>query len=108
MTDQGWNPETLNWLPKPPPDFAQRCRQILETPGDLGNRVRALASHDLDENQLNRIANVIGKAEAQELSLAPLQPFRLGILSNSTTDFIVPAFIASACRHGIALECVRS
>jgi FkbH-like protein len=108
MTNQSWNPESLHWLPQAPSDFAQRCRRILETPDDLGKQIRALASYDLDENQLNRVANVIRKSQDRGHSLSPLKPFRLGIISNSTTDFIIPALVASAARHGIALECVCS
>jgi FkbH-like protein len=108
MTNQSPNLESLHWLPKPPADFAQRCRGTLETPNDLGQQIRALASYDLDENQLNRVANVIRKAQDRGHSLSPLKHFRLGMISNSTTDFIVPALISSAARHGIALECVCS
>jgi FkbH-like protein len=102
------NSRALRWLPRAPNDFAQRCRQVAETADEFGSRIRALAGYDLDENQLNRIANAIGKARKVGYSLAPLTPFRLGILSNSTTDFMVPALIASAARHGIDLECVVS
>src|SRR5450432_4422392 len=98
------NGEALYWLPSPPADFAQRCRQLAESPDDLGGRIHALASFDLDENQLNRLANAIHKARERGHLLAPLTPFRLGILSNATTDLIVPALVASAARHGIDLE----
>jgi FkbH-like protein len=96
----------LGWLPEPPSDFSQRCRSVLDAPGDAGHRLRALATYSLDENQLNRLARVIEKLKLRGDSLAPLIPFRLGILSNSTTDFLVPALVGSAPRHGIALECV--
>ena len=46
-------------------------------------------------------------ARARGQSLAPLAPFRIAILSNSTIDMIVPALIASAARHGIALEVIQ-
>ena len=36
-----------------------------------------------------------------------LSPFRLAVLSNSTIDLIVPALVASAARHGIALEVIQ-
>jgi FkbH-like protein len=97
--------ESLYWLPKPPDDFARRCRAILDS-NELGRHIRELASYDLDENQLNRLANGIWKARLQACSLAPLTPFRLGILSNSTTDLLVPVLVASAARYGFALECV--
>jgi FkbH-like protein len=41
-------------------------------------------------------------------SLAPLVPFRLGVISNSTSHFIVPALVGTAARHGIALECIEA
>jgi FkbH-like protein len=102
------NSAGLQWLPKAPADFAQRCRQVLKNPDSFGTLIRGMAAYDLDENQLNRIANAIAQARKLDYSLAPLTPFRLGILSNSTTDFIIPALTASAVRHGIALECVIS
>jgi FkbH-like protein len=102
---QAWNPESLCWLPAPPADFAQRCRSTLGSEG-LGRLIRELASYNLDENQLNRLANVVEKARRQGLSLAPLAPFRLAIVSNSTTDFLIPALMASAARSGLNLECV--
>ena len=100
--------ESLSWLPRPPLDFSFRCRSTLDSPLDLGKRLQSLAGYALDENQLNRIAKVVAKARENGCSLAPLVPFRLGILSNSTTDFIVPGLIATAARHGIALECIAS
>jgi FkbH-like protein len=74
----------------------------------LGKRIRQLANHRLDESALNRLAKAIGKAEAAGHSLAPLAPFRLGIVSNATSHFMCAALIASAARHGFALECVES
>jgi FkbH-like protein len=100
--------QSLSWLPAPPADFAARCRQALASGAELGARLQALASYALDENDLNRVAKLITQARDAGRSLAPLLPFRLGILSNATTDFVVPVLIASAARHGIALECVAS
>jgi FkbH-like protein len=95
----------LSWLPRPPADFKEQCRALLGSDRELGTRIRTLASCALDENQMNRLAKVIAKATSVGV-LNPLIPFRLGILSNSTTDFIVPSITASAARHGIALECI--
>ena len=100
--------QSLSWLPAPPADFAARCRQALASGAELGARLQALASYALDENDLNRVAKLITQAWDAGRSLAPLLPFRLGILSNATTDFVVPVPIASAARHGIALECIAS
>ena len=100
--------ESLSWLPRPPVDFSLRCRSALDSPLDLGKRLQSLAGYALDENQLNHLAKVIARAREDGFSLAPLIPFRLGILSNSTTDFIVPALIATAARHGVVLDCISS
>jgi FkbH-like protein len=96
----------LSWLPRPPADFSAQCRAALADPEKLGQKIRALASSAMDNNQLHRLSKLIHQARAGGHSLEPLQPYRLGVISNSTTDFIIPALVATAARHGIALECV--
>jgi len=96
----------LSWLPRPPADFNDRCRAILENPDDAGARLRRLASTALDENQLVRLARVIGRLRAENRPLTPLTACRLAILSNSTADFFPPVLTATAARHGLALECL--
>lgn len=96
----------LAWLPAAPPDFTARCRAVLAAEEDLGERLRLLATHALNENQLITLARTLSKARAKGLSLAPLTPFRLGVFSNSTVDLILPVLTASALRHGIALDCI--
>lgn len=98
----------LEWLPEPPADFAAQCKQLAEGGEELGKRLRYLASHRLDESALNRLAKALTKARAAGHSLAPLAPFRLGIVSNATSHFMVAALTATAARHGFALECVES
>lgn len=73
----------------------------------LGREVQALALPALDLNQLTKLARAIEKARADGKSLAPLTPFRLAVLSNSTIDMMVPALVATAARHGIALEVIQ-
>ena len=98
----------LAWLPAAPDDFSAQCRQLLADPADLGKRVQRLANHALDENQLNRLAKAIQRARDAGQSLAPLTPFRIGLISNATSHFIVPVLVATAARHGIALECIEA
>jgi FkbH-like protein len=98
----------LSWLSPVPANFSAECRSVLEAEGDLGRHIQSLATHSLDENELNRLAKVLNKARQTGRSLKPLTPFRLGVLSNSTVDFILPALVATAARHGIALECIKA
>ena len=96
----------LCWLTRPPADFAAQCRSARADLGALGSRVQTLASHALTSNQLLRLAKLIDEARADGNPLAPLTPFRLGLLGNGTLELIAPALTASAARHGIALECI--
>ncbi len=98
----------LQWLPRPPEDFARRCRALREATGEVGREVRALASFALDENKLARLANAIEAVHARPEALRSLTPFRLGIVSNATSHFMVPPLTATAARHGIALECIEA
>jgi FkbH-like protein len=98
----------LEWLPRPPEDFSKRCRTLRETGGEVGREVRALAAFALDENKLTRLANSIEALRSRGNALHPLAPFRLGIISNATSHFMVPALVATAARYGIALECIEA
>jgi FkbH-like protein len=99
---------SLAWLPEAPSDFAARCKAEPAAETSLGRHFQALAAHSLDENNLITLARTIRKARDGGKSLAPLTPFRLGIISNATSHFLLPAFEATAARHGIALECIEA
>ena len=91
-----------------PQTSSSRCRSLVEQSDALGKHIQALASYSLDFNQLYLLARAIAEAREAGRSLAPLLPFRLGLLSNSTVDYTVPALVATSARHGIALECVQA
>ena len=95
-------PTLLPWLPASPPDFRVRCADI-DAMAQRGTALRLLAGHALGTNDLRRLARSITQA-VDDGTATPLQSFALGLISNSTTDFIVPALIGSAARHGIALR----
>ena len=96
----------LEWLPRPASDFFSRCKAALDLTQGVGRELQALAGNALDSNQLVRLAGVIEKLRAKDPDFKPLIPFRLGLLSNATTDFLVPALVATAARHGILLEVI--
>ncbi len=74
----------LEWLPKAPADFSQQCRTLCERDGDLGDALRFLATHALDDNQLTRLAKAVERIKAAARSTRPLAPFKLGLVSNAT------------------------
>jgi FkbH-like protein len=98
----------LAWLPRPPADFRGRCRALLEGSGAAGDAVARLAAHALDENQLRRLADTIETLHETGRPLAPLTPFKLGVVGNVTLEPLLPALVASAARHGVLLECVQA
>lgn len=97
----------LQWLPRVPADFSARLKALAGAGTVAGRELQALASFALDLNQLTKLAKATGKARDAGNALEPLVPFRLALLSNSTVDLIVPAMVASALRHGIALEVIQ-
>lgn len=97
----------LQWLPRPPRDFPARLKALAHASDPLGREFQSLALPALDLNQLTRLAKAIDREREAGKSLAPLAPFRLAVLSNSTIDMIVPALVASAARHGVALEVIQ-
>jgi FkbH-like protein len=97
----------LEWLRPPPPELRAQIKAVASSTVDLGRQLQSLATYSLDLNQLTLLAQAIKKLEAAGNSLHPLVPFKLAILSNSTIDLIVPALVASAARHGIALQVIQ-
>jgi FkbH-like protein len=97
----------LQWLPRAPREFSESVRALGRSSGPVGNEMRRLALHGLDLNQLTKLANAMVIVREKNISLDPLEPFRLAVLSNTTIDLIAPALVASAARFGFALELVQ-
>jgi FkbH-like protein len=98
----------LAWLPAPPLDFRQRCRALAAADGAASREIRTLASYGLTESQLARLSASIAELASKGADLAPLTPFKLGLVGNGTLDLITPALTASAARHGVLLEWVAA
>jgi FkbH-like protein len=96
----------LAWLPPAPSDFDERCRSLLADKEGFGKRVAALAAYSLDASGLDRLGAILVEARHVEADLSPLTPFRLGLLTNATPDFLVSSLVATAPRHGLSLEVV--
>lgn len=97
----------LAWLVPPPADIRARIAAI-GTSVTPGEQIAAIAHHALSPNQLDRLARAIDAVRAAGTPLDPLLPFRLGIVGTGTLDLIAPALVATAARHGFALELVRA
>lgn len=94
----------LGWLPRAPADFEARLRGLAS--GAEGSGLQLLASHALDENRLVKVARYLAKARAAGAALSPLTPFTLGVITNSTTDFLCSAIAGTSPRFGLNVTCV--
>ncbi|RSV43553.1 HAD-IIIC family phosphatase [Sphingomonas sp. ABOLE] len=98
----------LSWLPRAPDDFRKQRRALSDKAGPIGQDLRFLATHQLSDSQLTQLAQSIADLRSAGADLSPLVPFRLGLVGNGTLDLLAPLLVASAVRHGIALEVVQT
>ncbi|MEP6730568.1 MAG: HAD-IIIC family phosphatase [bacterium] len=96
----------LRWLPRPPGDFEARLRALDIRSSDAGTALQALTAHGLDDNRLAKVARFVAKARAAGNPLPPLTPYSLGVITNSTTEFLGSAISGTAPRFGLNVECV--
>lgn len=96
--------ETLEWLPQTPENFRDRCRALADHEEAPGREVYALANAKLDNNKLRVLGGAITALIGKGRSLSPLSPFKLAVLGTGTTDLLLPPLVASAARHGVALN----
>lgn len=94
----------LPWLPRPGPDLRARLQAVTGTAdGDWGPGMRTLATQALSLNQAIPVSRAL-QALRERHPPASLARFKLGLVSNATTDFLKPLLEVSALRHGLALE----
>jgi len=95
--------EELSWLPPVPANFSE-----LVSRATSGHELAHCATHALGDNQLRRIAKKLDDLKAAGISLSPLKPIRLGVVSNATTQLIESTLKGSALRFGLALDVVHA
>jgi len=98
----------LPWLPRLSPAFKTRLADVpADGNADWGPPLAALAAQQLGLTQAMALSRKLRQLRGTKPSKA-LTPFRLGLVSNATVDFIVPFLEATALRYGIALEVVAA
>ncbi|MDX9863151.1 MAG: hypothetical protein RBS99_19760, partial [Rhodospirillales bacterium] len=66
-----------------------------------------LASHALKSNQLHHLATALRHRRATAKDMAPLQPLRLAVVSNGTTDLLAAALAATGARYGFDVDIIE-
>ena len=95
--------EDLLWLQKPSHEYSKE----LANASDITDFVK-LAKYSLDEGQLKRLYNKFNKFRKDKEKTTPLTSLKIGIISNSTTNFITPSLISTALRYRISLEIIEA
>jgi FkbH-like protein len=91
----------LPWLATPPANFRQEVRRLSRSARDFREEARQLATYRLDNNGLHNLGHAISR-----LAVEDPDAIKLGVLSNGTTDLLLPALSASALRHGVWVHTV--
>lgn len=90
----------LPWLATAPDDFRTRVRALRQADAANELEVRKLATLALNLSQLELLSRAVANVR-----LAPGTDWlKMSILSNATTDLILPAVVATAPRHGIWMD----
>lgn len=106
MTSNRLSALELPWLPPLSESFRDDLRALLaDDRQDWGLALRVLATQQLGLSQALAIAGALRQLRSVRAS-SSLTPFRLGIVSNATLDFVIPSLQAAALRYGIDLEIV--
>jgi FkbH-like protein len=94
----------LPWLLPAPSDFKARARAALTAPSLDQGEVRKLGSYALDLSHLETMKKVVRRHGSDLVRQAGLTPFRLGIASSHTMDYVAMALPGTALRHNLVLD----
>jgi FkbH-like protein len=93
----------LGWLESPPADFRARLRNLPPAGPEWYAGAHRLSLYRLLGNDLSMLGTAAVRVAREAVGVV-----RLGVLSNCTTDLLIPALAASALRHGILLDPVNA
>jgi FkbH-like protein len=95
----------LPWLERAPFDYVERIAKLDSELSDrLGPALSELARYYLTPQRLEKLGKRILSCQVKSCDFTPLVTVRLGLVTNSTTDFLAHALRATAPRYGLNLE----
>lgn len=98
---------SLPWLPVAPENISKLIKAATGSTSP-GNEILKLSGYQLNAAQAGKLSKLIKISIQNEIDLAPLADFKLGIISNSTIDIVADELPAAAARHSVALAITRS
>ena len=96
---------SLSWLPPLEIDPKSAMRDLGACDADFGDGARRLARHGLDFLTLDRLGRKLAARIKAGADLRPLAPIRMALIGTGMLDLLAPSLVATAARHGFALDC---
>jgi FkbH-like protein len=90
----------MEWLPPVEGDFRKKLRALREGKPFDSTEARRLANSRLDISQLHSLERALGSQTLEQKE----GRVSLSVLSNATTDLLVPAIIATGARHDLWID----
>lgn len=98
-----FDPETLYWRAPYLFDVKSMLKDIVEA--DNSNALKSLLSYRLSEKDLNNIDRMVDAGALKDAVTD--MTLNVGIVSNSTVDFMLPSMRSSALRYGVKLNIIK-
>jgi FkbH-like protein len=95
--------EEMSWLLRPPQNIKTLINNISNS-----DDLRSILRYSLDNNQLNTLAKKIKLLQEEKPSLKSLTDLKLGIVSNTNSQLLTPAILATAPRYGLSLYVIET
>lgn len=102
------NPFALSWALPQPENFRARVKALIKDESPDVAEVHRLAAYDLDLTGLDALRKLVLARREWLSGKAGLTPFRLGIVSSHTVDYLAQALPGTALRHGLVLDVVMA
>lgn len=101
--------QELPWLPRPPDGWSASIKSVGGSQSEQIAALRTLANFALDDNNLARLAKASRRAadHPHPAESGALKPFRLGLISSTTTKLLKASLVGTAIRYGIGLDIVE-
>ena len=102
------NPFSLSWALPQPENFRARVKAFIKGESPDVAEVHRLAAFDLDLTGLDALRKLVLAKREWLIGKGGLTPFRLGIVSSHTVDYLAQALPGAALRHGLVLDVVMA
>jgi FkbH-like protein len=100
------HPFGMPWLLPAPGDFKARAKALASSGSPDETEARRLAAFALDLTQLGTLGKVVRAHSEFFVAKAGFTPFRLGIVSSHTMEYLASALPGTGLRHGLSIDAV--